>query len=84
MKTARVCDDTTHAEICKTNQPGNNAGNMEPIRMLNLTKYAKDLIIMTMAVSVAAAVGVTAGFYKSVYCTTQACDYVDVQNEQEL
>lgn len=52
--------------------------------MLNLAKYAKDLIIMTMAVSVAAAVGVTAGFYKSVYCTTQACDYVDVQNEQEL
>lgn len=35
-------------------------------------------IIITTAVSVAAAVGVTAGFYRSVYCTTQAFDYVDL------
>lgn len=43
---------------------------MEPIRLLNLAKYAKVFLIITTAISITAAAGLTAAFYKSVNCTT--------------
>lgn len=49
---------------------GNNAVNMEPIRLLNWAKYAKVFLIITTAISITAAAGLTAAFYKSVNCTT--------------
>lgn len=43
---------------------------MEPIRLLNLAKYAKVFLTITTAISITAAAGLTAASYKSVNCTT--------------
>lgn len=42
---------------------------MEPIRLLNLAKYAKVCLIVTTAISIPAAAGLNAASYKSVNCT---------------
>lgn len=55
----------THVENVKQN----DAVNMEPIRLLNLAKYAKIFLIVTTAISITAAAGLNAAFYKSVNCT---------------
>ncbi len=43
---------------------------MELIRLLNLAKYAKVFLIITTAISITAAAGLTAASCKSVNCTT--------------